>query len=39
MESFSFSRFYKGEAFAASLARHEHYLATQMFPSSRDVRS
>ena len=29
-ESFHFSRFYKGEAFAASLARHEHYLAAQM---------
>jgi sterol 24-C-methyltransferase len=28
--SFHFSRFYKGEAFAASLARHEHYLASQM---------
>jgi len=28
--SFHFSRFYKGEAFAASLARHEHYLAAQM---------
>ena len=29
-QSFHFSRFYKGEAFAASLARHEHYLAAQM---------
>ncbi|KIY47895.1 hypothetical protein FISHEDRAFT_65928 [Fistulina hepatica ATCC 64428] len=29
-QSFHFSRFYKGEAFAASLARHEHYLALQM---------
>lgn len=29
-QSFHFSRFYKGEAFAASLARHEHYLASQM---------
>lgn len=29
-KSFHFSRFYKGEAFAASLARHEHYLASQM---------
>ena len=29
-KSFHFSRFYKGEAFAASLARHEHYLAAQM---------
>jgi len=28
--SFHFSRFYKGEAFAASLARHEHYLSAQM---------
>jgi sterol 24-C-methyltransferase len=28
--SFHFSRFYKGEAFAASLARHEHYLSSQM---------
>ncbi|CAI1625368.1 hypothetical protein SEUBUCD646_0M01370 [Saccharomyces eubayanus] len=25
--SFHFSRFYKGESFAASIARHEHYLA------------
>ncbi|KAJ7027476.1 S-adenosyl-L-methionine-dependent methyltransferase [Mycena alexandri] len=29
-QSFHFSRFYKGEAFAAALARHEHYLAAQM---------
>ncbi|KAF8635452.1 hypothetical protein AX15_000430 [Amanita polypyramis BW_CC] len=29
-KSFHFSRFYKGEAFLASLARHEHYLAAQM---------
>jgi len=29
-KSFHFSRFYKGEALAASLARHEHYLASQM---------
>lgn len=29
-QSFHFSRFYKGEAFQASLARHEHYLAAQM---------
>jgi sterol 24-C-methyltransferase len=29
-KSFHFSRFYKGESFAASLARHEHYLAAQM---------
>ncbi|KAG8947521.1 Delta(24)-sterol C-methyltransferase [Tulasnella sp. 424] len=29
-ESFHFSRFYKGEAFRESLARHEHYLAAQM---------
>ncbi|KAF8842443.1 hypothetical protein BDN67DRAFT_1067734 [Paxillus ammoniavirescens] len=29
-KSFHFSRFYKGEGFAASLARHEHYLAAQM---------
>jgi sterol 24-C-methyltransferase len=29
-QSFHFSRFYKGEAFLASLARHEHYLASQM---------
>jgi len=29
-QSFHFSRFYKGEAFHASLARHEHYLAAQM---------
>ncbi|CAL1707228.1 unnamed protein product [Somion occarium] len=28
--SFHFSRFYKGEGFTASLARHEHYLAAQM---------
>jgi sterol 24-C-methyltransferase len=29
-KSFHFSRFYKGEAFLASLARHEHFLASQM---------
>jgi len=29
-QSFHFSRFYKGESFAASLARHEHYLALNM---------
>jgi sterol 24-C-methyltransferase len=29
-QSFHFSRFKKGEAFLASLARHEHYLAAQM---------
>ena len=29
-KSFHFSRFYKGEGFTASLARHEHYLAAQM---------
>ncbi|KAI6044256.1 S-adenosyl-L-methionine-dependent methyltransferase [Pisolithus marmoratus] len=29
-QSFHFSRFYKGEGFLASLARHEHYLATHM---------
>ncbi|KAF8221073.1 sterol 24-C-methyltransferase [Tricholoma matsutake] len=29
-KSFHFSRFYKGEAFLASLARHEHYLASRM---------
>ncbi|KAF9530229.1 delta-sterol C-methyltransferase [Crepidotus variabilis] len=29
-QSFHFSRFNKGEAFIASLARHEHYLAAQM---------
>lgn len=29
-QSFHFSRFYKGESFAASLARHEHYLASNM---------
>jgi len=29
-QSFHFSRFRKGEAFLASLARHEHYLASQM---------
>jgi SAM-dependent methyltransferase len=29
-QSFHFSRFYRGEAFLASLARHEHYLAAQM---------
>ena len=28
--SFHFSRFYKGEAFIQSLARHEHYLAARM---------
>ncbi len=28
--SFHFSRFYKGESFLASLARHEHYLAANM---------
>ncbi|KAK7024834.1 delta-sterol C-methyltransferase [Favolaschia claudopus] len=28
--SFHFCRFYKGEAFLAALARHEHYLAAQM---------
>ena len=29
-QSFHFSRFYKGEGFTASLARHEHYLAAKM---------
>lgn len=29
-QSFHFSRFYQGEAFLQSLARHEHYLAAQM---------
>ncbi|KAF8518359.1 delta-sterol C-methyltransferase [Hysterangium stoloniferum] len=29
-QSFHFSRFYKGEGFYQSLARHEHYLAHQM---------
>jgi sterol 24-C-methyltransferase len=29
-QSFHFSRFYKGESFVASVARHEHYLAAQM---------
>ncbi|KAI5987630.1 S-adenosyl-L-methionine-dependent methyltransferase [Pisolithus albus] len=29
-QSFHFSRFYKGEGFLASLARHEHYLAAHM---------
>jgi sterol 24-C-methyltransferase len=29
-KSFHFSRFYKGESFAASLARHEHYLSSYM---------
>ncbi|KAG8898898.1 Delta(24)-sterol C-methyltransferase [Tulasnella sp. 403] len=29
-QSFHFSRFYKGEGFYQSLARHEHYLASQM---------
>jgi len=29
-KSFHFSRFYKGEGFKQSLARHEHYLAAQM---------
>ncbi|KAJ7634665.1 delta-sterol C-methyltransferase [Roridomyces roridus] len=29
-ESFHFCRFFQGEAFAAALARHEHYLAAQM---------
>ncbi|KAG6805063.1 Delta(24)-sterol C-methyltransferase, partial [Arthromyces matolae] len=29
-QSFHFSRFYKGESFHQSLARHEHYLAAQM---------
>ncbi|WBW72184.1 sterol 24-C-methyltransferase Erg6 [Schizosaccharomyces osmophilus] len=29
-QSFHFSRFYKGEAFAQSIARHEHYLAHRM---------
>ena len=29
-KSFHFSRFYRGEAFAASLARHEHFLAAKM---------
>jgi sterol 24-C-methyltransferase len=29
-DSFHFCRFYQGEAFAAALARHEHYLAAQM---------
>ncbi|KAF7323862.1 Delta-sterol C-methyltransferase [Mycena kentingensis (nom. inval.)] len=29
-QSFHFCRFFKGEAFAAALARHEHYLSAQM---------
>ncbi|CEL53582.1 sterol 24-C-methyltransferase [Rhizoctonia solani AG-1 IB] len=29
-QSFHFSRFYRGEAFTQSLARHEHYLASMM---------
>lgn len=29
-KSFHFSRFYKGESLAASLARHEHYLSAKM---------
>ncbi|KAJ4474400.1 delta-sterol C-methyltransferase [Lentinula aciculospora] len=29
-QSFHFSRFYRGESFAASLARHEHFLAAKM---------
>lgn len=29
-QSFHFSRFNKGEGFAASIARHEHYLSAQM---------
>lgn len=29
-QSFHFSRFFKGESFAASLARHEHFLAAKM---------
>ncbi|KAJ7435023.1 delta-sterol C-methyltransferase [Mycena galericulata] len=29
-QSFHFCRFYKGEAFSAALARHEHYLAAQL---------
>jgi sterol 24-C-methyltransferase len=29
-DSFHFCRFFQGEAFAAALARHEHYLAAQM---------
>ena len=29
-KSFHFSRFYKGESFYASLARHEHFLAARM---------
>ncbi|KAG9104866.1 Delta(24)-sterol C-methyltransferase [Ceratobasidium sp. 370] len=29
-QSFHFSRFYRGEAFLQSLARHEHYLASMM---------
>ena len=29
-QSFHFCRFYPGEAFAAALARHEHYLSAQM---------
>jgi sterol 24-C-methyltransferase len=29
-QSFHFSRFYKGEAFSASLARYEHYLSAQL---------
>ncbi|KAK7442514.1 Delta(24)-sterol C-methyltransferase [Stygiomarasmius scandens] len=29
-QSFHFSRFYQGESFTASLARHEHYLAFKM---------
>ena len=29
-KSFHFSRFYKGESFTSSVARHEHYLSAQM---------
>jgi sterol 24-C-methyltransferase len=29
-KSFHFSRFYKGESFSSSLARHEHYLSSHM---------
>ena len=31
--SFHFSRFYKGENFTASVARHEHYLACLLYTS------
>ncbi|KAK7046936.1 delta-sterol C-methyltransferase [Favolaschia claudopus] len=38
-ESFHFCRFYKGEAFAATQARHEQYLASTSDAVSQDLRA